>query len=59
MVRLKVIGQKNKNRILPVLYSDNYISLMPGKEKTIKMELNNEDTMGEKPDVVLEGFNIK
>jgi Glycosyl hydrolase 2 galactose-binding domain-like/Exo-beta-D-glucosaminidase Ig-fold domain/Glycosyl hydrolases family 2/NedA-like, galactose-binding domain len=59
MVKLKVIGNKNKERILPVIYSDNYVSLMPGEKKTIIMELQNEDTQGEKPDVVIEGFNIK
>ncbi|MFZ0456820.1 MAG: sugar-binding domain-containing protein [Ignavibacteriaceae bacterium] len=59
MVRLKVIGSKSKKRILPVIYSDNYISLLPGEKKTVKMELNNEDTMGEEPEIVLEGLNIK
>ena len=57
MVKLKIIG--SKSRILPVIYSDNYISLMPGEKKTIEMELNNEDTMGDKPGVELEGLNIE
>jgi beta-galactosidase/beta-glucuronidase len=35
MLRLKVVGKKSGNRILPVFYSDNYISLMPGEEKVI------------------------
>jgi len=32
---------------------------MPEEKKTIRIELNNADTMGEKPGVVLEGLNIK
>ena len=59
MIRLKVISGKSKKRILPVIYSDNYISLMPGEKKTIEIELKNEDTMEDKPDVVLEGLNLE
>jgi len=59
MIKLKVIGEKNKERILPVIFSDNYVSLMPGEKKTITMELQNSDTYGEKPIVNLEGINLK
>ena len=58
MVRLKVVGSKNKERILPVFYSDNYVFLMPGEEKTINMSLQDEDTEGEEPEVEIMGFNI-
>lgn len=58
MVRLKVVREKTGDRILPVIYSDNYISLMPGEQSSIKMELEDADTRGEKPAVVVEGFNI-
>lgn len=58
-VRLKVIGAGDKERILPVIYSDNYITLLPGEERVITMELKNEDTRGEKPEVAIEGFNVK
>lgn len=58
MVKLKVIGEKNKERILPVIFSDNYISLMPGEKKIIEIELQNSDLYGDKPVVVLEGINL-
>jgi hypothetical protein len=58
MIRLKVVGNKDGNRILPVFYSDNYISLMPGETKTITMKLKNEDTEGQKPLVNITGFNL-
>jgi Exo-beta-D-glucosaminidase Ig-fold domain/Glycosyl hydrolase 2 galactose-binding domain-like/F5/8 type C domain/Glycosyl hydrolases family 2 len=58
MVRLKVIGNKSGERILPVFFSDNYVSLMPGEEKTITMKLYNSDTRGEKPEVEISGFNL-
>jgi hypothetical protein len=58
MVRLKVIGKKSGERILPVFFSDNYVSLMPGEEKVITMKLFDKDTRGEKPGVEISGFNI-
>jgi hypothetical protein len=58
MVRLKVVREKSRDLILPVLYSDNYISLMPGEQQTVTMELNHADTHGENPSVIIEGLNI-
>jgi len=58
MVRLKVVGKTSGERILPVFYSDNYVSLMPGEEKVITMKLKNVDTHGEKPVVEISGFNL-
>ncbi len=59
MVKLKVVGNKSGERILPVIFSDNYVSLMPGEQRTIKIELQNADTRGEKPIVVAEGVNVE
>jgi hypothetical protein len=58
MIRLKVSGEKSDERILPVLYSDNYISLMPGEKRVVTMVLYNRDTHGEKPVVEISGFNL-
>jgi hypothetical protein len=58
MVRLKVVGDKTSERILPVFFSDNYISLMPGEEKTVTMRLQHRDTRGEKPTLEISGFNL-
>ncbi len=59
MIRLKVVGKTSRERILPVFYSDNYVSLMPGEQKTITMKLSNKDTRGEKPGVEISGFNLQ
>jgi hypothetical protein len=59
MVKLKVVGDKSRERILPVIYSDNYISLMPGEKRIIKMEVQDADTQGEQPDIAIEGWNIE
>jgi hypothetical protein len=58
MIRLKVVGKTSGERILPVFYSDNYVSLMPGEKKVITMKLKDMDTRGEKPDVEISGFNL-
>ena len=58
MVKLKAVRGKSGDRILPAIYSDNYIALMPGERRTIRTELERADTRGENPQIVIEGFNI-
>lgn len=53
MVRVKAVREKTGDRILPAIYSDNYIALMPGESRTLAIEVNEADTRGEKPAVVL------
>jgi hypothetical protein len=53
MVRLKAVGEKSGGRILPAIYSDNYVALMPGESRTIATEVNEADTRGEKPTIVV------
>jgi Exo-beta-D-glucosaminidase Ig-fold domain/Glycosyl hydrolases family 2/F5/8 type C domain len=59
MVRLKAVGAASGGRILPAIYSDNYIALMPGERRTIQTELAERDTRGEKPKIIIEGFNVE
>jgi hypothetical protein len=54
MVKLKVVREKSGDRILPAIYSDNYIALMPDESRTIRTELEDADTRGEKPKIVIE-----
>ena len=54
MVKLKAVREKSGDRILPAIYSDNYIALMPGERYTIRTELDHADTRGEKPAIVVE-----
>ena len=53
MVRVKAVREKTGDRILPAIYSDNYVALMPGEMRTIITEVNEVDTRGEKPTIVL------
>lgn len=58
MVRLKPVREKSGDRILPAIFSDNFICLMPGEARTIDIELRHADTRGEAPRIVVEGFNV-
>jgi hypothetical protein len=58
MVQLKAVREKSGDRILPALFTDNFVSLMPGEERSIQIQVENADTRGEKLAVVLQGFNV-
>ena len=58
MLRLKVVRETTRDRVLPVIYEDNYIALMPGETRTIHTQVEHADVRGEKPVIVIEGFNI-
>jgi hypothetical protein len=58
MVRLKAVREKSGDRILPAIFSDNYVFLMPGERRTIRTELEDADTRGERPRMAVEGFNV-
>ncbi len=58
LVRLKAVREKAGDRILPALYSDNYVSLMPGDTRVITTELNAADARGEHPAMRVEGLNL-
>jgi hypothetical protein len=59
MVRVKAVREKSGDRILPAIYSDNYVALMPGERRTIRTELEDADTRGERPRIMVEGFNVQ
>ena len=57
MAHLQLRRQKSGVRVLPVFYSDNYVSLLPGEAKTIRIEADKADLGGEKPLLALDGWN--
>lgn len=59
MIRINVVGAEDGDQILPMFYSDNYFSLLPGEEKTITFHWKDEDTRGNAPKVVASGYNVK
>ena len=58
MTRVKVVRAVAGDRILPAIYDDNYVLLMPGERRTLHTEVNHADTRGETPKIVVSGFNV-
>ena len=56
LIRLNLKGGDGE-QILPVIYSDNYFSLMPNECKKITVSYRNEDGRGQAPYVEVTGFN--
>lgn len=59
LVRLKAVRERSGDRILPALYDDNFITLLPGEQRRLRTELAQADTRGERPRIVVEGFNVE
>ena len=48
MLRVNLKGADGE-QILPVIYSDNYFTLMPGEQKTVNVSWRTEDARGQQP----------
>jgi beta-mannosidase len=55
---LQLHQKKSGKRVLPVFYSDNYISLLPGESSTVTIEAATKDLQGDLPLVEVDGFNV-
>lgn len=58
MTHLQLHRNGSNERVLPVYYTDNYISLVPGETKTITIEAAITDLKEELPLVLVDGWNI-
>jgi hypothetical protein len=52
------LRRKSGERVLPVFYSDNYVSLVPGASKTIDIDAAERDFHGESALIVVDGWNV-
>jgi hypothetical protein len=59
LVRLKAVRETTGDRILPAVFSDGYVALMPGERRVITTELRDADARGEKPRIMVEGYNVE
>ncbi len=55
--RISLIDSTTKKRILPVFYSDNYVSVLPGETKTIFIDYTNEEDV-RNAEVSISGWNV-
>ena len=58
MAHVQLRRQQSGQRVLPVFYSDNYLSLLPGESKTLTVEAAVADLNGEVPLLAVDGWNI-
>ncbi|MBN2280863.1 MAG: beta galactosidase jelly roll domain-containing protein [Candidatus Marinimicrobia bacterium] len=58
-IESRVIDKKSGLSILPVFFSDNYITLLPRETKTITAKINGADLEGKNPVFEFSGINIK
>ena len=58
MAHVQLRNQRTDRRVLPVYYSENYVSLLPGESRTIAIEAALQDLGGARPLVVVDGWNV-
>ena len=58
MTHLQLRNARTNERVLPVFYSDNYVSLLPGESKTITIETPPNELLHESALVVVDGWNV-
>jgi hypothetical protein len=56
-IHLQLRRQDNGARILPMIYSDNFFSLLPGESKSVSIEAPLEKVQGQ-PEVAVDGWNV-
>jgi hypothetical protein len=57
LTHLQLRRKSTGDRVLPVFYSDNYVSLAPGETRTVRIDADLADLKGDIPLVVLDGWN--
>jgi mannosylglycoprotein endo-beta-mannosidase len=58
MTHLQLHQRGSGKRVLPVFYSDNYVSLAPGETRTVTIEAATRELAGEAPEILVDGFNV-
>ena len=57
LVRFRLLGGGGKE-ILPVLWEDNYFSLLPGEKRTVMVRVRRNDLSENQPVLAVDGFNV-
>ena len=59
MIHPRLTRGKSGEDLVPVLWSDNYFSLLPGEKKTVTATFEASDLQGAVPELVEEGWNLE
>ncbi len=57
MTHLQLRRRGSGERVLPVFYSDNYLSMAPGETRTVTVDAAEADLRGDTPLVLVDGWN--
>jgi len=58
MTHLQLHQKRSGDRVLPVFYSDNYITLVPGESRTVTIQFATKNLANNAPLLLIDGFNI-
>ncbi|HEX8325778.1 MAG TPA: glycoside hydrolase family 2 protein [Tepidisphaeraceae bacterium] len=58
LVHLQLRKANKTDRVLPVYYSDNYVSLLPGESKQISIDASTADVGSATPNLWVDGWNV-
>ncbi|MFN8240499.1 MAG: glycoside hydrolase family 2 TIM barrel-domain containing protein [Bacteroidales bacterium] len=58
LIELSIVGENSGKSVVPVLWDDNYISLVPGEEKSVKATFSRSSLKGDKPVLRYKGWNL-
>jgi len=58
MVHLKITRGKGGEEVVPILWEDNYFSLLPGESRTVKARYDLPTLGGKEPVLAVEGWNV-
>jgi exo-1,4-beta-D-glucosaminidase len=57
-LRPEVIAGSGGTEVLPITYTDNFVSLFPGESKTITATYQTSDLGGQSPYLLVRGYNV-
>ncbi len=58
MVHLKITRGKGGEEVVPILWEDNYFSLLPGERREVTAKYDLSALEGKEPVLAVDGFNI-
>jgi exo-1,4-beta-D-glucosaminidase len=58
MVHPRLTRGKDGDDLTPILWSDNYFSLLPGEKKSVTARFDSAALQGATPELVVEGWNV-
>src|SRR5579859_3147312 len=58
LIHLRLVKAADKTEILPAFWDDNYISLLPGERREVRVAVRKSDLGAAHPELIVDGFNV-